>query len=85
MASITGKVKEGVKETLVGTEGEELQYSSQTRAEFMQYAVKDEETEEEYMGRQEFVDAIAPPDEDYVSCFLLFVFCTPIALHCTST
>lgn len=67
MASITEKVKEGVKESLVGTEIDDSQLSGQTRAEFMQYALKDEDSGEYYMGQKEFVDAVAPVDEDYVS------------------
>ena len=31
--------------------------------------VKDEETGELYMGEEEFVNAVAPPAEDYVSTF----------------
>jgi solute carrier family 25 aspartate/glutamate transporter 12/13 len=65
MASITEKAKESVKESLVGVE-EEQQASAQTRADFMQHAIKDEETGEYYMGQEEFVNAVAPPGEDYV-------------------
>lgn len=61
MATVTEKVKE----TLVGTE-EEPQLSSQTRHNFTQYAKRDEESGELYMGSQEFIDAIAPEGEDYV-------------------
>lgn len=60
------KVKDGVKETLLGVE-DELQTSDQTRSEFMQQAHKDEETGEWYMGETEFVNAVAPVGEDYVS------------------
>ena len=67
MSTTMEKVKEGVKESLVGVEGEEQQFSAQTRAEFMQYAIQDPESSEWYLGRDEFVDAIAPPNEDYVS------------------
>ena len=75
MASLTEKAqekaqeaKESVKDTLVGHEvpSEEQQTSAQTRADFMQHAIQDEETGEYYMGQQEFVNAVAPPDEDYV-------------------
>ncbi|KAI5369613.1 Putative mitochondrial carrier protein [Septoria linicola] len=58
------KVKEGVKETLLGVE-DESQTSDQTRSEFMQQAKKDEDTGEWYMGETEFVNAVAPPGEDY--------------------
>lgn len=68
MATITEKVKE----SLVGTE-EEPQLSGQTRSEFMQNAIKDEETGEYYMTEQQFVDAVAPAGEDYVGiCNILF-------------
>lgn len=60
------KVKEGVKETLLGVE-DELQTSDQTRSEFMKYAKKDENTEEWFMSESEFIDAVAPVGEDYVS------------------
>lgn len=49
-----------------------MQFSPQTQAEFMQYAVQDDETGEYYMAEEEFANAIAPPNEDYVS---YFVFC----------
>lgn len=62
MATVTEKVKE----SLVGTE-EEPQLSGQSRADFMQHAITDEETGERYMGQKEFIDAIAPEGEDYVS------------------
>lgn len=78
MATITEKAKEAkesVKDTLVGHEipSEEQQTSAQTRADFMQHAVQDEETGEYYMGREEFVNAIAPPNEDYVRMPFSFV------------
>lgn len=71
MATVT----EAVKEALVGTE-EEPELSSQTRSEFMQHAIKDEETGEYYMGEHEFIDAIAPETEDYVSFSLAVLQCT---------
>ncbi|KAK4508288.1 hypothetical protein PRZ48_002026 [Zasmidium cellare] len=67
MEQVTGKmerVKDSVKETLVGTE-DEPQMSLQSRQEFMQHAIKDEATGEYYMGEKQFVDAVAPPGEDY--------------------
>ena len=73
MASIAEKAekaKESVKESLVGVEEdpqrEEQQASAQTRADFMQHAIKDEAIGEYYMGQEEFVNAVAPPGEDYV-------------------
>ena len=82
MASVTEKVKEGVKEGLVGKEIEEQNQnlSASTRAEFMQHALKDEESGEYYMGQEEFVNAIAPLDEDYVSTISILFY----PLHCTA-
>lgn len=59
-------VKEAVKESLIGSQ-EPIQLSSQTKARFVSLARKDEESEELYMGPEEFINAIAPPNEDYVS------------------
>lgn len=59
-------VKEAVKESLIGSE-EPVQLSSQTKARFNSHAVKDPETGELFMGPDEFINAVAPPDEDYVS------------------
>ncbi|KAK0670796.1 mitochondrial carrier domain-containing protein [Cercophora samala] len=56
-------VKEAVKETLVGsTEPEQL--SAQTKARFVKHALKDE-AGEPYLGPNEFINAVAPPSEDY--------------------
>lgn len=60
-------VKEAVKESLVGTE-EPVQLSAQTKARFSSHAIKDPETGELYLGPEQFISAIAPKDEDYVSC-----------------
>jgi solute carrier family 25 aspartate/glutamate transporter 12/13 len=59
-------VKETVKEALVGSAVEEpvQQLSAQTRATFLKFAK--EEEGELVMHEQEFVDAIAPEEEDYV-------------------
>lgn len=60
-------VKEAVKETLVGsTEPQEL--SAQTKARFIKHAIK-EDGAEPYLGPDEFINAVAPPSEDYVSPF----------------
>jgi len=66
---IMASVAEKVKESLVGTEVE-VGLSSQTRVDFMDHAVKDEETEEYYLDEKAFIDAIAPQGEDYVSITL---------------
>lgn len=64
--STTEAVKEIVKEGLLGTE-EPTSLSASHRASFYKNAKKDEDTEELFMGPDEFIEAIAPPDEDYVS------------------
>lgn len=62
MATVT----ESIKESLVG-KIEEPQLSQEVRANFMKHAKLDENGEY-YMGSEEFIDAIAPAEEDYVSC-----------------
>jgi solute carrier family 25 aspartate/glutamate transporter 12/13 len=74
MATVTEKVKD----TLLGIE-QLPQVSEQNRAEFISHARKDEETGEYYMTEAEFIDAIAPPNEDYVQ--LSACVFTPIANH----
>ena len=71
MASATVEhVKDSVKESLLGTEeheqGTEPKASSQTRTAFLKHATKDPETGDLFMDELGFVDAIAPPTEDYV-------------------
>jgi len=62
------KAKVVVKETLLGSDqGEDFQLSAQSRATFEKNAKADATTGETYMGEQEFINAIAPADEDYVS------------------
>lgn len=61
MATATGKIKE----SLVGT-NDELQLSQEVRANFMKHA-KQDENGELYMDSEDFINAIAPPEEDYVS------------------
>jgi solute carrier family 25 (mitochondrial aspartate/glutamate transporter), member 12/13 len=66
MATATAvKVKEAVKESLLGTEDPTL-LSTQTRSTFLLHAKKDPEAGEYYMGEEEFINAIAPKGEDYV-------------------
>ncbi|KAK3994687.1 mitochondrial carrier domain-containing protein [Cladorrhinum sp. PSN332] len=62
--SKVASVKEAVKETLVGSE-EPAQLSAQTKARFVRYALKDAETGESYLSPEEFVNAVAPPSEDF--------------------
>lgn len=57
-------VKESIKESLVGAK-EESHFSQEVRATFMRHAKADEQGEL-YMGPDDFIDAIAPADEDYV-------------------
>lgn len=61
-------VKETVKETLVGsTEAPAL--SHQARSNFLRHAQKDENGEL-YMTEDDFINAVAPKQEDYVSTTL---------------
>lgn len=59
-------VQAAVKESLLGAT-REPDLSTQTRATFDRHAKKDEATGEYFMTENEFVDAIAPENEDYVS------------------
>lgn len=59
------EVKETVKETLLGAE-EDPQLTQTSRFNFMKHAVKEEGSEDYYMSPEQFIDAIAPPTEDYV-------------------
>jgi len=62
------KAKEVVKETLLGSEqAESVQLSAQSKATFEKNAKTDEATGESYIGEEEFINAIAPEGEDYVS------------------
>lgn len=60
-------VTESVKESLIGVEQDTTQLSIQAKATFDTYAKKDESTGELVMGEEEFISAIAPEHEDYVS------------------
>jgi solute carrier family 25 aspartate/glutamate transporter 12/13 len=67
MADLTA-VKGKVKETLLGSqEVGDVQLSAQSRATFDKNARKDAETGEQFMTEEEFINAIAPASEDYVS------------------
>lgn len=59
-------VKETLKEAVVGSD-EPAQLSAQSKARFTSNAVKDPETGELYMGSDEFISAITPSTEDFVS------------------
>ena len=58
--------KEAIKESLLGTTTEP-ELSQQTKATFDRNARQDEVTGEYLMTEADFVDAIAPADENYVS------------------
>lgn len=58
-------IKDQVKESLVGTIVEPS-LSTDAQATFERNAKKDEGTGELYMTEEEFVNAIAPSNEDYV-------------------
>ncbi|PSK51608.1 hypothetical protein B9Z65_2875 [Elsinoe australis] len=58
-------IKESVKETLLGHDEEGSPASNQTQAAFDKFAIKDETTGEYFMGKQEFINAVAPESEDY--------------------
>lgn len=59
-------VKAAVKESLLGTE-KEPDLSLQTKASFDLNASQDEATGERFMTEEDFVNAIAPNNENYVS------------------
>ncbi|KAL5329422.1 hypothetical protein ACEPPN_002934 [Leptodophora sp. 'Broadleaf-Isolate-01'] len=58
------KAKEVMKEALVATEAD-VQLSAQSKATFDKNARRDENTGELFMGEEEFINAVAPPTEDY--------------------
>lgn len=80
-------VKEVVKESLVGTT-REPELSQEIRATFNRNSRVDEASGERYMTKEEFVNAIAPIDEDYVwtsnlsSAWHLRSFWTRIGSNC---
>lgn len=62
-------VKEVVKDTLVGHEDQPPESSTHYKAKFTKFAKKDADTGELFLGPEEFVDAVAPSDEDFVGSF----------------
>lgn len=58
-------VKEHVTEALLGSV-DEPNISEQAKQTFYRYAVKDDTTGEHYLGKDQFINAVAPPSEDYV-------------------
>ncbi|TLD21131.1 hypothetical protein PspLS_08914 [Pyricularia sp. CBS 133598] len=63
-AAKASAVKEAVKETLIGSTEEPAKLSAQTKARFTKYAVSDA-SGELAMGPEEFINAVAPAEEDY--------------------
>lgn len=59
-------VKEAVKESLVGS-SDEPQLSHQVKSNFYQHARRDEQSSELFMTEDDFINAVAPNQEDYVS------------------
>lgn len=59
-------VKDAVKESLVGSSSEP-QASHQVKANFLRHARKDDATGEFFMSEDDFINAVAPKHEDYVS------------------
>ncbi|TPX17007.1 uncharacterized protein E0L32_012341 [Thyridium curvatum] len=64
MSTKASAVKEAVRESLIGSE-EPPQASASTKARFTSKAFKDPESGELFLGPDEFIDAIAPADEDF--------------------
>lgn len=58
--------KEALKETLIGSE-DPVQLSASTKARFLTHAIADTETGDLYLGPDEFLKAVVPGDEDFVS------------------
>jgi len=64
------KVKEVVKETLLGAEvvpEKEVKITKQSKDTFEKYARRDGDDGKLYMSEEDFVNAVAPVGEDYVS------------------
>lgn len=58
-------VKETVQEALLGS-SVEPGMSEQSKANFMKYAKLDEKSGEYFLGEDEFINLVAPENEDYV-------------------
>jgi solute carrier family 25 aspartate/glutamate transporter 12/13 len=62
------KAKVVVKEKLLGTDQtEDVKLSAQAKSTFEKYARKEADSGEQFMNQEDFINAIAPVDEDYVS------------------
>lgn len=60
------ELKETFKEKFLGTDAPES-VSLESKATFLKYASL-EENGELFMSQEDFINAIAPPEEDYVGC-----------------
>lgn len=62
-------VKESIKDSIVGNLVPEsvLPITTRIKAHFQHHARADSETGERYMNEEDFINAIAPVHEDYVS------------------
>lgn len=60
-------IKATVKESLTGSPGDSQPGSQHIRSNFFRHSRKDEKTGDLYMNEEDFVNAIAPAQEDYVS------------------
>lgn len=58
-------VSEAVKESLVGS-SQPVSLSTESRVTFLKNARRGDD-DELYMNEEDFINAIAPPEEDYVS------------------
>lgn len=67
-------VKTTVKQSLIGSTEQSQPVSHQIKTHFYRHARKDEQTGDLYMGEEDFVNAIAPAQEDYVSLFINLQF-----------
>lgn len=66
MSSKIAVAKEALKEGLIGHE-DSVGLSAHTKARFLTHAVADAETGELYLGPEEFLKAVMPKGEDFVS------------------
>lgn len=67
-------VSEQMGEVLLGTT-DEPQLSHLTRAAFMKHAQKDHASDDYFLNEDQFIDAVAPESEDYVSKPIHYVPC----------
>jgi len=63
-------IQQSVTEALVGTE-QPVDISRESRLAFLKHSKTDDKTGEQYLGEEEFINAIAPASEDYVGIHLV--------------